>query len=282
MRGTDFGDPGGVHVESLKDDVYPLLRAFVELAPSLDRVELVRALLHSGREALWRENYQFLRDLLIESKPMTPEVAAEVACSVTPGLDILDRLERLARDLPAPGKQSLLTKLIQNMDLRGRDRLSQAEWSRFRKLCDVLVESANEFSPEGLSGAACKVLCTYKPDDDAGKTWALSLVDKLWRAMRTLPMSWDAPGGVSTQIAENLSVGHFRSVEHQSAVLEILDRLVDESHPIGMFDKGWTIDSLEKATKKGIVANELRPRFEAIISRLESMNAFDDRLMVEI
>lgn len=258
-----------------------LVRTFVEHSPSLSRSELIGRLANDirpdGGRRMTLTHGRLLTDLLSASKPMTAAVREQVACGLTQALGqrhlapelhapLLDHLEQHALAMPAARKAKLLHDLTQAVSA-ARQSMDAAALARCRSLCTVLADAADGVVPEDLQGIGGMVTFAYLAGDDgATKTWALSLLDKLSRAMQALPM--DAKHSTAKFLREDLDASKLTAAEHQRAAAEILERLL-ESHDTSALGPVPAIDqSLASAIRQGLIAPELVPRFEAIRARV--------------
>jgi hypothetical protein len=255
-----------------------VLRTYVLQAPSLECAELINCLSKDTPQ-----NIRVLKGVLFSSKPKTPKVEAQMALKLAEELgslddghvQVLDCLGRHVSEMSAADKAGLLDSLLWTLrGARGPSRMSSSALSRCRALCTELAECAGEFSPISVRKAASRLNGMARDaKDSAMKTFAMSLLDKVSRAMRTLPFD-HRNHDEAICVALNLRDGHLEDVENQRAAAEILERIVDESHPIEGAKKERIEEVLGAAIRNSRIESDLVPGFEAVLARLMRMEVF--------
>jgi hypothetical protein len=149
--------------------------------------------------------------------------------------------------------------------------MSSSAVSASRKICEELVESAAELPATRSWYVGFQLSGMTEAKDPEMKTWSLSLMNKLARAMRTLPP--DDSGAAAARLSVSLSYGYLADIEHQRAAAEVIHCLVDESNPISDWNKRAMEHHLGLAIGNGMIAPELISRFQASLSRVKQMKA---------
>ncbi|MBW8831115.1 MAG: hypothetical protein JF606_17160 [Burkholderiales bacterium] len=260
------------------------ISSFLEHAPVLDRVELIQLM----ELVEYRQRLPILMNCLFSEQSKTFEVEVEIALEISKELrhltdekqiEVLDYLNRRAPEMSAVDKDRLLGILVSSVkEDKDRRWMPLATSLSCRRLCNTLAASAGEFPPCNLRKSAMELITMCYDALDETKTWALSLLDKLSRGMAAVPMI--DTDDISADLAKNIKM--FSSTEHQSAVAEILERLLNNSDFIFNVSRDEIIRSLDDAMGERIIDDDLAPRFKAVKARVMQMEVFKMRRQGEI
>jgi hypothetical protein len=264
-----------------------LIQTFIERTPSLQSGELINVFsketwaLPADRNSEKVRTVSLMTDLLFSSKSQSPAVHQKIAFALAQALeerlvpmqsqaDVLDHLERQTPGMPQAEKEKILDSLIRAVSQYRRSGLDPIILSRCRALCTTLAESASNFTPLYLQTMGANMDFSYKPGNDtATKTWAMSMYDKLSKAMQALPM--DPTHLTAANFCRSLASRRLTTLEQQRAAAEILERLVDDSHEVTASSKQTMGDKLLAAINSGTIAPELISRYKAIRVRVMQM-----------